>query len=221
MEYKQFDKSWRKKLEKEMQKPYFKELEVFLKKERETKEIFPVEKEVFTVFKETPFESIKVVIVGQDPYHTALKANGLAFSVHAGQKPPPSLRNIYKEMEEDIKQPPKDLNTLSKEGVFLLNTLLTVEEGSPLSHQKIGWECFTNCVLQTLWESHEKIVFLLWGNQAKKKKEELFVGERDHLVLTAGHPSPLSARYFFGCKHFTKANAFLKKERGEIDWGEG
>ena len=220
MEYKQFDKSWRKILEKEIEKPYFKELEAFLKKERETKKVFPAEGEVFTAFNTTPFDTVKVVIVGQDPYHTKEKANGLAFSVHPNLKHPPSLRNIYKEIETDIKQPPKDLLTLSKEGVFLLNTILTVEENAPLSHKNKGWERFTDCVLKSLWESDKKIVFLLWGNQAKKKMREIFIGKSNHLVLTAGHPSPLSARYFFGCKHFTKANAFLKKQRGEVDWSK-
>ena len=218
MEYKQFEKSWREKLSEEMEKPYFRSLLVFLKQERQTKNIFPREEDVFAVFKHTPLSSIKVVIVGQDPYHTAGKANGFAFCVEQGQKLPPSLKNIYKEMESDLKQRPEDLKALSKKGLFLLNTVLTVVENSPLSHQNIGWERFTDEVLTLLWKSEKKIVFLLWGKEAKKKKEKLFTGESDHLVLTAGHPSPLSARYFLGCKHFTKANTFLKEHREEIDW---
>lgn len=220
MKYKQTHPSWRKKLSKEMKKAYFKELEVFLKQERKIKRVFPAEEDVFAAFNGSSFEKIKVVIVGQDPYHTDGAANGLAFSINSGQKVPPSLRNIYKEIEADTGAPHGDLKALSAQGVFLLNTVLTVEEGAPLSHQKKGWERFTDAVLQQLWDSEKKIVFLLWGNKAKKKKEELFTGKRDHLVLTAGHPSPLSARYFFGCKHFTKANAFLKTQREEVDWSK-
>jgi uracil-DNA glycosylase len=218
MEYKQFEKSWREKLSGEMEKPYFKSLLLFLEQERQTKNIFPSEAKVFAPFKQTPFESIKAVIVGQDPYHKMGQANGFAFCVEQGQKLPPSLKNIYKEMQSDLKQRPQDLKALCGEGLFLLNTVLTVVENSPLSHQNIGWERFTDCVLTLLWKSEKKIVFLLWGKEAKKKKARLFTGESDHLVLTAGHPSPLSARYFLGCKHFTKANTFLKEHREEIDW---
>ena len=208
------------KLAMERKKTYFCNLMKYLDSERKKKNIYPSKKNIFAAFSNLLIEEIKVVIVGQDPYHSKGKANGLAFAVNQGEKIPPSLRNIYKEMKEDIKKEPKDLNTLKKEGVFLLNTILSVEEGSPLSHKNIGWERFTDEVLKTLWQREEKIVFLLWGNHAKKKGKELFKGNKGHLILTAGHPSPLSSRHFFGCKHFSKANAFLKKEREEVDWGK-
>lgn len=208
-------------LENEREKVYFKNLLAFIDKQREKKTIFPKKEDVFAAFSDLTIKDVKVVILGQDPYHTKGMANGMAFSVNEGQKLPPSLKNIYKEIKEDLKKEPKDLKKLKKEGVLLLNTILTVEEQTPLSHKNIGWERFTDEVLRTLWESKQKIVFLLWGNHAKRKGEELFKGKKGHLVLKAGHPSPLSARHFFGCKHFSKANAFLKKERREVDWCKG
>lgn len=213
--------SWRKALAAELKKPYFIQLQDFLKKERKAKNIFPSKEEVFASFCNTPLDKVKVVIVGQDPYHTKNAAIGAAFAVSPASKTPPSLRNIYKEIEEDTGKPPQDLALLQDQGVFLLNTILTVEEGLPLSHQKRGWERFTDQVLKLLWEGDKKIVFLLWGNNAKKKIKGLMEGNKGHLVLQAGHPSPLSVRHFSGCKHFTKANAFLRKEgEKEIEWNK-
>ncbi len=221
MEYKQIETSWKKILDKEVTKPYFKKLCSFLTKERAVKQVFPKKEEVFAPFSQVPLEFVKVVIVGQDPYHTKDMATGHAFAVHPHQKTPPSLKNIYKEIESDTAMPAENLITLTKQGVFLLNTILTVEEGAPLSHKNQGWERFTDEVLKILWEKEEKIVFLLWGNSAKRKEKEIFIKDKGHLILKAGHPSPLSARFFLGCKHFTKANAFLKKERGfVIDWNK-
>lgn len=221
MEYKQIETSWKKVLDKEVAKPYFKKLCSFLSKERKVKQVFPKKEDVLAPFCQVPFDSVKVVIVGQDPYHTKDMAIGHAFAVHPTQKIPPSLRNIYKEIESDTAGEAEDLINLTKQGVLLLNTVLTVEEGLALSHKNRGWERFTNEVLKILWEKEEKIVFLLWGNKAKSKEKEIFTKNRGHLVLKAGHPSPLSARYFFGCKHFTKASAFLKKERGfVINWNK-
>lgn len=221
MEYKQIDITWKKKLEKELKKDYFQKLKSFIQKERKEKSIFPDSTSVFKAFEKNPLDDVKVVILGQDPYHTRGMAVGEAFAVSTNSKIPPSLRNIYKEIKSDTGKEPGELLELSDQGVLLINTILTVEEGAPLSHKNIGWEKFTDEVLKILWESQKKIVFLLWGNHAKKKGDELFKGEMGHLVLKSGHPSPLSARYFFGCKHFTRANAFLKKERGvEIDWNK-
>jgi uracil-DNA glycosylase len=219
MKYKQFESSWEKVLRTQMQKPYFKELETFLKKERETKRIFPEEEKVFAPFKLLSIEKINVVIVGQDPYPTYGKANGFAFAVNEGQKYPPSLKNIYKEMQADVQQEPRLLQDLWQEGVFLLNTLLTVEEGRPLSHQKRGWEIFTDAVLTHLWEDKREKVFFLWGKKALQK-EALFAKKRDHLILKGAHPSPLSARNFFGCKHFSLANRFLNQKGKNVQWGK-
>jgi uracil-DNA glycosylase len=221
MEYKQMELSWKKKLRKELKKDYFLQLKAFLKSERKYKNIFPGKNDVLSAFSSIPFDKVKVVIVGQDPYHTANVATGAAFAVCPGQKIPPSLRNIYKEIEADTRKPAQDLGDLQEQGVFLLNTILTVEEKLPLSHQKKGWERFTDEVLKALWEGDKKIVFLLWGNNAKKKIKGIMKGDRGHLVLQAGHPSPLSVRHFSGCKHFTKTNDFLREEGyKEIDWNK-
>ncbi|MCH9621118.1 MAG: Uracil-DNA glycosylase [Chlamydiia bacterium] len=221
MKYKQIDPSWEKIFKKEQKKDYFFNLSHFLKEERKKKNIFPQEDKTFAAFSGLPLKKVKVVILGQDPYHTPEMACGLAFCVdeQKHKKLPPSLKNIYKEIKSDTQDEPRPLNELKKEGVLFLNTVLSVEEGKAFSHRNRGWERFTDSILRALWEGEKKIVFLLWGKAAKRKGEELFIGEKGHLVLIAGHPSPLSARYFFGCKHFTKANAFLKKERDEhINW---
>jgi uracil-DNA glycosylase len=221
MKYKQSQPSWEKIIERERKKPYFLKLSSFLTKERKKKNIFPSSENVFAAFRNLSIDDVKVVVLGQDPYHTKGVANGLAFCVEKDQKIPPSLRNIYKEIKEDTGGEPKKLQELKDEGVLFLNTVLTVEEGAPLSHKNQGWEIFTDAILKELWASEKKIVFLLWGKAAKRKSEELFIGEKGHLVLIAGHPSPLSVRYFSGCKHFTKTNAFLKKERNEsICWSK-
>lgn len=211
--------SWKPLFESEFQKDYFQSLDQFIKKERKEKQIFPEEKDVFAAFENLNFDDVKVVILGQDPYHTPNMACGMAFCVPQGQKLPPSLKNIYKEIESDFSKEARELSLLKDEGVLFLNTVLTVEQGAALSHRKKGWERFTDAIIKLLWEREKKIVFLLWGKAAKRKKEELFKGDKGHLVLEAGHPSPLSARYFLGCRHFSKANAFLKKEQYEpIHW---
>ena len=219
--YKQMDATWLKKLKKEINAPYFARLMAFLEKRYELAAVYPAKERVFSAFALVPFDKVQVVILGQDPYHSKGVATGAAFAVEEGNKIPPSLRNIYKEIQQDLGSEPKNLWEMQKEGVFLLNTLLTVEEGAPLSHRGKGWESFTDAVLRALWEREEKIVFLLWGRNAKKKGEAIFTGEKGHLVLEAGHPSPLSARLFFGCKHFSKAAAFLRGEGKTIDWCKG
>ena len=219
--YKQMDATWLKKLKNEVNAPYFVSLMSFLESRYKEVAIYPAKENIFAAFSLVPFDKVKVVILGQDPYHSKGMATGAAFAVEEGQKTPPSLRNIYKEMRADLGAPPKNLWEMQRRGVFLLNTLLTVEEGKPLSHAGKGWERFTDAVLKALWEREEKIVFLLWGRNAKKKGEAIFKGERGHLVLEAGHPSPLSARFFFGCKHFSKAAVFLEGEGKTIDWCKG
>jgi uracil-DNA glycosylase len=170
-------------------------------------------------FQITPLGNVRVVIIGQDPYHGPGQANGLAFSVHAGQKPPPSLRNILKEVWDDEGGMPwVDLTRWAEQGVFLINTILTVEEKKPGSHSNIGWEYFTDEVIRTISASQPHVVFMLWGNYAQKK--EVLIDANKHLVLKAPHPSPLSAyQGFLGCRHFSKANYFLEsKGLGKITW---
>ena len=190
--------------------------------------VYPEQQEVFRAFNETPLNSIKIVILGQDPYHGAGQAHGLAFSVPSGMPAPPSLKNIFKEVQADTNHQIKqrslaslfetDLSRWSKQGVFLLNSVLTVEAGKPASHANIGWEEFTDHVISTISETQEHVVFMLWGNYAQGKKK--LIDTKKHLILEAPHPSPLSAyRGFLGCKHFSKANKYLKKHnRQEIIW---
>lgn len=217
-EYKQITGLWKKALKNQWEKPYFISLRNCVQQKRLQETVYPKKGEVFTAFREVPLEKVQVVILGQDPYHGENQACGVAFAVQKGTKIPPSLRNIYKEIKEDMKKEPKDLLDLQKQGVFLLNTLLTVSENAPLSHKKIGWEQFIDATLKVLWEKKEKIVFLLWGNNAKKRVEGIFTKDNGHLVLCAGHPSPLSVRKFSGCRHFSQANAFLKNTGREIIW---
>ena len=215
------EKTWKKSLAKEFEKPYFKTLSDFVRGEYLTKKVFPHPKNVFRAFDECPFEKVRVVIIGQDPYHGIGQAHGLCFSVPAGIKIPPSLSNIYKEIENDlgITMPSSgDLTSWAKQGVLLLNATLTVEVHKAGSHQKRGWEEFTDQAIKTLSNKRENLVFLLWGAYAQNKSE--LIDESKHLILKAPHPSPLSAhRGFFGCKHFSKTNSFLKsKGISEIDW---
>jgi len=182
--------------------------------------VFPPPKDLFRAFNETPFDAVKVVILGQDPYHGDEQAHGLCFSVPQGIEAPPSLQNIFKEITSDIgrARSSTDLTDWARQGVFLLNAILTVLRKQPASHRDIGWENFTDFVIKTLSDKREHIVFMLWGNFARSKKH--LIDTKKHLVLEAPHPSPLSAhRGFFGCKHFSKANAYLK-ENGirEITW---
>ena len=213
--------NWKEFIEQEKEFLYFYNLEKFLNEERKTKTIFPKKENIFKAFELTPFENVKCVIVGQDPYYNINQANGLAFSVNKGVKLPPSLVNIYKEANDDVGiEIPNhgDLSSWAKQGVFLLNTILTVEEGRPLSHKNIGWEKFTLKVLKALNEDDNPKVFILWGKEAIGLKRILTNSK--HLILEGPHPSPLSSyRGFFGSKPFSKTNKFLQEnERNIIDW---
>ena len=189
--------------------------------EYETKTIYPPKEDIFAALKNTPFKDTKVVIVGQDPYHGEGEAMGLSFSVHEGIKLPPSLKNIYQELKDDLGYEPVksgDLTKWTKEGVLLLNATLTVVKDTANSHAKLGWDKFTDYVIKVLNEKEEPVVFILWGNFAKTKKE--FITNPKHLVIESAHPSPFSARNgFFGSKPFSRTNEFLKKNNiEEIDW---
>ncbi|GHV06752.1 uracil-DNA glycosylase [Campylobacterota bacterium] len=206
--------SWFAKVGDELTKPYMQELRSFLISQREAgRRIYPLGSQWFRAFDLTPFESVKVVILGQDPYHGEAQAHGLAFSVQNGIAVPPSLHNIYIELQSDVGfTPPQHgfLESWAKEGVLLLNATLTVEANHAGSHQNHGWERFTDECVSALSRERDALVFLLWGSYAQKKRT-LIDGSR-HLILTAPHPSPLSAyRGFFGCKHFSKANDYLAK----------
>lgn len=214
--------TWKDAIGEEKEQPYFQQILQFVQKERMNgKTIFPPQNEVFSAFALTEFANVKVVILGQDPYHGINQAHGLAFSVKPEIMPPPSLVNIYKELAQDIDfQIPNHgyLVEWAKQGVLLLNTVLTVEQGKAHSHANIGWEHFTDRVIEQLNLHREKLVFLLWGSHAQKKGQ--FIDRNRHYVLTAPHPSPLSAhRGFFGCRHFSKTNEYLRLHGiGEIDW---
>jgi uracil-DNA glycosylase len=213
--------SWKNRLVKEFEKPYFKQLTAFVKKEYQTQTIYPPGKEIFRAFDACDFDDVKVVIIGQDPYHGQGQANGLCFSVHDGIRVPPSLANIFKEIHSDLGKPiPKagDLGRWAKQGVLLLNATLTVRASAPGSHQNKGWETFTDEVIKKISSEKMNVVFLLWGAYAQKKGE--VIDRSKHFVLMSPHPSPFSAdRGFFGCKHFSKANAYLKaKGLKEIEW---
>ena len=213
--------SWRELLHIEFEKQYFKDLVEFVKEEYKTQTTYPPGSQIFQAFDSTPLDKVKVVIIGQDPYHGANQAHGLCFSVNEGVKFPPSLLNIFKELKADIgKEIPPHGNLLhwAKQGVLLLNATLTVRASSPGSHQKKGWELFTDNVIKHLSDDKSDLVFLLWGAYAQKKGE--LIDTTKHLVLKSAHPSPFSAdRGFFGNKHFSKVNAFLI-DRGKdlINW---
>ena len=218
----QIEDSWKAALIEEFEKPYFAEIRRFLQEEKAAgKIIYPPGSLIFNAFNSTPFEKVRVVILGQDPYHGASQAHGLCFSVQHGVKPPPSLVNIYKELKDDVGfEIPKhgNLQKWTEQGVFLLNAMLTVEANQPASHQKKGWEEFTNAVIQKLSKERNGLIFILWGNFAQQKA--VLIDESKHTILKAAHPSPFSAyNGFFGCKHFSKTNEILKA-RGEveIDW---
>lgn len=213
--------SWKTRLVDEFNKPYFTNLVEFVKEEYSTHSIYPPGKEIFQAFDCCDFSDTKVVIIGQDPYHGAGQANGLCFSVRDGVRMPPSLVNIFKEIKQDLGKPipaSGDLTRWARQGVLLLNATLTVRSSAPGSHQNKGWENFTDAVIRKLSEEKEHVVYLLWGAYAQKKGEIIDRGK--NLVLMSAHPSPFSAdRGFFGCKHFSKTNEYLKsKGLKEIDW---
>ena len=209
--------SWDNILKEEYKKDYFKNLIEFIKNEYKTKTIYPKQTEVFNAFKYTDFNDVKVVILGQDPYHGLGEAHGLSFSVLK----PPSLKNIFKELESDLKIPFPEHNSLkkwAKQGVLLLNAVLTVEEHKPTSHKDKGWEIFTDDIIKIINKKTTPVVFILWGAYARKKKD--LITNPIHLIIESAHPSPFSARNgFFGSKPFSKTNEFLKKNNiEEIDW---
>lgn len=213
--------SWRNRLHDQFNQPYFENLIDFVRSEYSSQIVYPPGKEIFRAFDTCSFEDVKVVIIGQDPYHGPGQANGLCFSVRDGVPMPPSLKNIFKEIKLDLgKVIPAsgDLGRWSDQGVLLLNATLTVRGSSPGSHQKKGWEEFTDQVIRTISNEKEHVVFLLWGAYAQKKGE--VIDRKKHLVLMSPHPSPFSAdRGFFGCKHFSKTNEYLRsKGLKEIDW---
>jgi uracil-DNA glycosylase len=213
--------SWKNKLEEEFGKSYFNSLISFVRQEYQSQTVYPPGKEIFRAFDACEFDDVKVVIIGQDPYHGPGQANGLCFSVREGMRMPPSLLNIFKEIQNDLRKPipnSGDLGRWSNQGVLLLNATLTVRASTPGSHQKKGWEEFTDAVIRTISDEKENVVFMLWGAYAQKKGE--IIDRKKHLVLMSAHPSPFSAdRGFFGCKHFSKANEYLKsKGLEEIEW---
>jgi len=215
------DEKWQKELALEFHKPYFLQLVKFLKSELDDLQtVYPPLPEVFHAFNATPFDKVKVVILGQDPYHGPKQAHGLAFSVLPGCSPPPSLRNIFKELHSDIGSEPPNHGYLEKwaqQGVFLLNTILTVRKGQAFSHKEKGWEQFTDAVIRKINADKEGVVFILWGKPAQEK--EFLINTGKHKVLKAGHPSPRSVDAFLGNKHFSKTNQFLTKASMEpIDW---
>lgn len=213
---------WHSNLKIEFEKEYFQELNFFVEKEYATKKCYPPKDLIFEAFNQCSFEAVKVVIIGQDPYHGFGQAHGLCFSVNDGVKMPPSLINIFKELEKDLGIPiaiSGNLERWAKQGVLLLNAVLTVEEGKANSHKNQGWERFTDTVIDLIAQEKSSVVFLLWGNYAHQKGKK--IDRKRHLVLEAGHPSPLSANrgIWFGNQHFSKTNIFLKENHlTTIDW---
>ena len=209
--------SWKKELKEEFDKPYFEQIVHFLKEEKKAgKTIYPPGKQIFNAFEFTPFDKVKVVIIGQDPYHNPGQAHGLSFSVPDGVPPPPSLVNIFKELRDDLEIPIPNTGNLekwAKQGVLLLNASLTVEATKPMSHSQIGWHLFTDEIIKHISKDKDQVVFLLWGKFAQNK--ETLIDATRHKILKSAHPSPLSAyNGFFGCKHFSKTNNYLR-EMGE------
>lgn len=219
----QIHPSWKSVLKDEFNKSYFKQIVTFLKTEKAVgKSIYPPGPLIFNAFNQTPFDKVRVVILGQDPYHGEGQAHGLSFSVPAGKKPPPSLVNVFKEIQTDIGvQMPIQYGNLTKwaeQGVLLLNAALTVRAGEPFSHAKYGWADFTDAVIQKISDEKKGVIFLLWGKFAQEK--QLLIDESKHYVLKAAHPSPFSAdKGFFGCMHFSKTNKLLAQNGQQpIDW---
>lgn len=213
---------WKQALKNEFDRPYFQQVVTFLKIEKaQGKTIYPPGSLIFNAFDKTPYDKVKVVIIGQDPYHGDGQAHGLSFSVQPGVKPPPSLVNIYKELQTDIGMPiptSGNLDHWAEQGVLLLNAALTVRANEPASHAKIGWADFTNAVISKLSDDKSGVIFLLWGRFAHEKQS--LIDETRHFVLKAAHPSPFSAdKGFFGCKHFSKTNELLSRQGLDpIDW---
>ena len=215
------DATWNQELAAEWEKPYFAKLTGFVREQYRTSQVFPPGHQIFAAFDATPFPDVKVVILGQDPYHDLGQAHGLCFSVNDGVAVPPSLQNIYKELNTDLGVPVPQSGNLQRwadQGVLLLNATLTVEAHRPGSHQNKGWEVFTDAVIQKLAAEREHLVFMLWGGYAQRKGA--FISPQKHLVLKAAHPSPLSAyKGFFGCRHFSKANQYLQSHgMTPINW---
>lgn len=212
---------WDEILKDEFQKEYYQKLRKFLVQEYKEKVVYPKPEDIFSALKLTSFKDCKILLLGQDPYHGPGQAHGLAFSVNPGIQTPPSLRNMYKELQQELGLYIPNNGYLIKwaqQGILLLNTSLTVRQGEANSHSKIGWEIFTDRIIQLLNEKEEPIIFILWGNNAKSKKR--LITNKNHYILEGVHPSPLSAsRGFFGCNHFIKTNEILKKlGQKEIDW---
>lgn len=216
------DESWKQVLGEEFEKAYFDELKIFLRNEKQgMAPVFPPGNKIFAALNQTPFNKVKIVILGQDPYHGAGQANGLCFSVNKGVVLPPSLKNIFKEMQQDLGlsiPSHGDLSSWADHGVLLLNSVLTVRANQPASHQNKGWENFTDTIIKTLSQQKTNLVFMLWGAFAKSKKG--LIEPHLHLVLEASHPSPFSAHSgFFGCRHFSKANQYLRDANIDpVDW---
>lgn len=215
------EQSWKEALAGEFEKPYFADLVSTLHQEKRSgRVIYPPGPLIFNAFNLTPIDKVKVVIIGQDPYHGPGQAEGLSFSVPHGVTPPPSLKNIYKEIESDLGvtlHKDGSLEGWARQGVFLLNAILTVRAGAPASHGRIGWAEFTDAVIRTLSERREGLVFMLWGNFARSKKR--LIDTSKHHILEAAHPSPLAGGAFFGCRHFSTANTILESEGvAPIDW---
>lgn len=216
----QIEESWKAALAGEFEAEYFRKLKETLLGEKMRYKIYPPGNRIFSAFNYTPFDKVKVVIIGQDPYHGEGQAHGLSFSVPDGVKPPPSLVNIFKELGSDLgisAVKSGNLESWARQGVLLLNAFLTVRANEPGSHSSIGWEIFTNRVISILSEKREKLVFILWGKFAQQKEELIDV--RKHYVLKSAHPSPFSATKFFGCRHFSKTNEILTSNGiGPINW---
>jgi uracil-DNA glycosylase len=213
--------SWHEQLQDEAQKPYFKLLQQFIDQERQSHEIFPAENDTFRALELTPFNDVKVLLLGQDPYHGPGQAHGLCFSVQEGVQVPPSLRNIFKELRNDLGLAAPahgNLASWASQGVLMLNTVLTVRRATPNSHQKRGWEIFTDTIIRQVSSKADPVVFVLWGAPAQKKIE--LIDKERHVIITAAHPSPLSAgRGFFGTKPFSAINDALRVAgKAEIDW---
>jgi uracil-DNA glycosylase len=208
------EESWKHVLQSEFDKPYFEKITEFVKSEINAgKTVYPSGKLIFNAFEKTTFDKLKVVMLGQDPYHGTGQAHGLCFSVQRGIKPPPSLINIYKEIQNDLGITPPNHGCLEKwaeQGVFMLNSILTVRANEAASHSKTGWETFTDAVIRKISETKSGIIFLLWGNFARSKK--VLIDTQKHFVLEAAHPSPLAGNAFLGCKHFSKTNELLEKQ---------
>lgn len=216
-----FENDWEEVLRGEFEKPYFADLQRKLEEEYANGAVFPAREDIYRALRDTSYEGTKVVILGQDPYHGAGQAHGLSFSVKRGVKLPPSLKNIYRELHDDLGctiPAHGNLEAWAEQGVLLLNSVLTVRESEPNSHRKLGWEKFTDSVIESLGRREKPLVFVLWGRHAQEKRT--MIDERRHLVIATAHPSPLSARNgFFGSKPFSRSNGFLRSTgQTEIDW---